>query len=665
MSNPLRHALVSFREQLDRRQQERRAERIAKTRAEQEHEPLGNVPLATSPDVKMFFQRVKTSVEMDSARYANDVAAPSQAAPAPTLDMAILDGSSEDETHAAAMAAQANVAPGVHIMQLWEHWSRVENLIPNTAEKASPHPTMCAALLMAEVNYLMQEHAQRPIMPAGMLMKVKQSVQAYLDGRTNDTVTLLKNVLHNDPHNHSVLMMLSQILYAMATKGTQNALPEARDYAQRSTIYSDKLRPSQLALYRYIAIATERAFGPERALEWLRETNMLDVHGMMESNEGIMAERGMYLRGWAMLSSIPVDMWQDSELAHVKQLVTKVIGGVAIYLAWLRAPLMAAASLSKTPLPHVDEIEHLLKTAMVSYGEHATALKQLPLKTSDKPWLLRVRFLNTVVQVAPVPYFDQAMLQVGLDGQSWNEGISPDPELRATLGLREISYWRLWTLVLTPFKDMRQPYLLPADETIHDGDMLASCDQLLATLANAEKALIKAHLWDDLKPWMVRWQLDHLLAASTGSNKPRNRFAPSLPPYTSLYRIWQDPPISGLLPSEIIAECARRGAFASLFEVLAALEGAGKLINDPVHGLVASQKRALTAANRYNPKKFKTVNAEFGGSGGNGLFMLLMPLGMLGLVAAIVSFSANWGQALGLILALSGIAGVVALNLKK
>ncbi|RYG62208.1 MAG: hypothetical protein EON60_00715 [Alphaproteobacteria bacterium] len=634
MSNPLRHALVSFKEQLERRQQERRTERIARTRAEQEHEPLGNVPLATSPDVKMFFQRIKTSVELDTARYAHealalDAAARASAgpeaggiAPLPLSGLTALAGDGEPD----AAALVASVSPSVHIIHLWESWNRVENLVPNTPERRAPHPSMCAALLMAEVTHLLQEQAQKPLMPASMLMKVKQSVQGYLDGRTNDTVTLLKNVLHNDPHNHSVLMMLSQILYSQAARGVQNALPEAREYAQRSTIYSDKVSPAQLAIYRYLAIATERAFGPERALEWLRETSMLNVQDMLDSGEGIMADRGMYLRGWALLSTIPVDLWQEAELANVKNLVTKAIGGVAIYMAWLRSPMLAAAHLSKLSLPHVDEIEIMLKTAMVSYAEHATALKQLPLKTSDKPWLLRVRFLNALVQVSPVPAFDQAMLQIALDGQSWNEGGSPDPELRATLGLREISYWRLWALVLTPFKDIRQPYLLPAEETIHDGDMLASCDQLLSTLAATEKQLIKAHLWDDLKPWLVRWQLDHLLAASTGSNKPRNRFAPSLPPYTGLYRIWQDPPINGLLPSDIIAECAKRGAFASLFEVLAALDGAGKLINDPVHGLIASQKRALTAANRYNPKKFKTVAAEFGSSSGNSLLILIMPV---------------------------------------
>lgn len=656
MSNSLRHALVSFKEQLERRQQDRRTDRIAKSRAEQEMEPLPAVALTSSPDVKAFFARVKASVDLDCNRYLGEPAAPKSDD---------TSGDTSDEGPEVAAVAHASVAPGVHMHHLWEQWSRNENLVPSNIDAAVGVPNLCAALLLSEINYLMQENAQRPIMPAGMLMKVKQSVQSFLDGRTNDTVTLLKNVLHNDPHNHSVLMILSQVLYYLATRCTNNMLPEARDFAQRSTIYSDKQKPAQLALYRYLAIVTERSFGPERTMEWLRDTGMLQVTAMSDSSEGIMVERGIGLRCWYLLSTIPVDLWQDAELHAIKDLVTKVIGGAAIYMAWIRGPLLAAASLSKSPMPHVEEIEALLHAALRSFNDNANAMRQMPLTTSDKPWLLRVRFLNAVVQVAPVPHFDQAMLQFAVDGQSWNEGGSPDPELRATLGLREVCYWRLWALVVTPFKDIKQPYLLPAEETLNDADMLASCDQLLATLTSTEKALIKAHLWEDLKPWMVRWQLDHLLAASTGSNKPRNRFAPSLPPYTSLYRIWQEPPVSALLPSDIILESARRGAFSSLFEILAAIEGSMKLIADPVHGLVASQKRALNAANRYNPKKFKTVSAEFGGSAGSGIIMLLMPLGVLGLVAAVVTFSANWGQALGLILALGGVAGVIALNVKK
>lgn len=663
MSAALRHALASFKEQLDRRQQERRTERIAKTRAEREIPSNARPTVNLTPDVRAFFARVHASVLRDSQRY--NLAEPSTEDPPP-------EGQGEGEQTEADIAqanpqanTPVNVTPGPHTRVIWETWLGLENLIPSDPSLLAPGQNFCAMLLSNEINYLLQENSQKAVMPQGLLLKVKQSVQAFLDGRTNDTVTLLKNVLHNDPHNHSVLMILSQVLYYLASRGVQNVLPEARDIAQRSTIFSEKHKPAQLAYYRYIALVTERGISPERTMEWLRDTGMLDIQAMSDSSEGLLTERGIYLRAWCLLSTVPVELWQEAELNAIKNLVTKVIGGVAIYLAWLRQPLLAASSMAKTPIPQVEEIEQLLAVALGSYNEHATALKQLPLQTSDKPWLLRVRFLNSVVQVAPLPYFDQVMLQVALDGQSWNEGTSPDPELRATLGLREIAYWRLWAMVLTPFKDTRQPYLLPAEETIHDGDLLASCDQLLATLMADEKSLIKPHLWDDLKPWLVRWQLDHLLAAATGSNKPRMRFAPSLPPYTSLYRLWQDPPVTGFLPSEIVMENAKRGAFASLFEVLAAIDGGNRLINDPVHGLVAGQKRALGAANKYNPKKFKSVAAEFGGVSGNGVLMAIMPLGILGLVGMVVMYSANWGQAVGLILALGGVAGVVALNLKK
>ncbi|PZP38853.1 MAG: hypothetical protein DI585_06090 [Pseudomonas fluorescens] len=660
MNNSLRHAITSFHEQLERRQQERRTERIAKTCAEHQIEdaPIQMVPLHVSPDVRAFFNRVSDSVNLDRDRYLTEM-------PTPILQGPVTDLSSIEDGHEAAMLAKASISPSVHMLNLWDQWQRHEKIIPNTAADTLTGQNICAALLLAEVNYLMQDSSQRSAMAASLLMKVKQSVQAFIDGRTNDAVTLLKNALHNDPHNHSILMILSQIMYWLAARGVQNVLPEARDYAQRSTIFSEKHQPSQMAFYRYTAIVTERSVGAERALEWLRETGALDISNMTEKNSGIMAERGMYLRCWYIFSTIPAELWQEQDLKAIKGLVTKVIGGAAVYMMWLRAPLLALASLSKTPPPIVEEIERYLQTSMRIHATHAAALKQLPLQSSDKNWILRVRFLAAVVQVAPIPTFDQVACQLALDGQSWNEGGSPDPELRATLGLREIGYWRLWALVLTPFKDIRQPYLLPAEETVADGDMLASCDELLNMLISVERGMIKAHLWDDLKPWLVRWQMEHLLAASTGSNKPRSRFAPSLAPYTSLYRIWQDPSTASFLPSEIIIENARRGAFASMFEVVAAFEGGNRLINDPVHGLIASQKRALTAANRYNPRKFKTVSAEFGDTPGGTLLILLLPLGIIGLICAIFMFSANIGQALGLTLALAGIAGVVALNVKK
>lgn len=662
MSTSLRNTITSFSEQLQHRQQERRIQRIATTRAEQE-EPHTNGALPLSPDVRALFNRIAHSVQLDRQRYNlaltleggdSALAASADTSPAETPPA---------EPHDATSLAHDSTAPGPHVQPLWELWTRYEHLLPGAHDTQASGHSPCAALLLAELNKLLQDTSAKPAMAISLIGKFKQSVQAFLDGRTNDTVTLLKNALHTDPHNHSILMALSQISYWLATKGVQNVLPEARDYAQRSTITSDKQTPAQMAFYQYTAIVTESAFGPERTLEWLRDSGLLATDNFSDTDNGLLTERGIYLRAWYIMSLVPIELWHESDFQRLRNLVSKVIGGAAVYMAWFRTPLLTAASLGKE-IPALEDIEKYVHSASRLHASHYTAFQQLGSQGYDKPWLLRVRFLTTVKSIAATPTFDQAALHFALDGQSWEEHISPDPELRATTGLRELSYWRLWSLVLTPFKDIRQPYLLPAEETASDLSLLASCEELLQTLIHTERNLIKAHLWDDLKPWLVRWQLEHLLAASTGSNKPRSRFAPSLPPYTSLYRIWQDPPISALLPSDIIAENARRGAFASFFEVVAALEGANRLIHDPVHGLIATQKRALAAANRHNPKKFKTVAQEFGGSG-SGILIFLLPLGMLGLMAAVITFSANWGQALGLILAFGGVAGVVALNLKK
>ncbi len=689
MSTSLRHAIQSLNEQLQHRQKERRDTRIASTRAENEHDAPLQATYALSPDVKAFFGLVGQAVERDRYRYGHPAGQPPASAPSPTADAATTDSTSTEASPAnAAMApaykpaavtnpattpadtaalAYAYVVPGVHVQQLWELWKQHEALLPGTpTENGAEAVNPCAALLLAELNNLSQENTKKPLMAQGLLLKVKQSVQAFLDGRTNDSVTLLRNALHNDPHNHSILMLLSQIHYWLGVSGgVQNMMPEARDLGQRSTIHSDKRTPAQMAFYRYLAIVTESALSPERTLEWLRDSGLLNVDHLTSNSEGLMAERGIYLRAWYLLSCIPVQHWHEREFQNIQELVTRVIGGAAMYLAWLRTPLQTAATMNQNTLPGVQDIEKMLHTAQRQHATHFTALKQFTQATQDKPWLLRVRFLATVTAISPLPAFDQALLHFSLDGMGWEEGVTPDPELRATLGLRELSYWRLWAMVLTPYKDVRQPYLLPAEETVSDLPLLGSCEELLQLLAQNERELVKAHLWEDLKPWMVRWQVDHLLAASTGSNKPRTRFAPSLPPYTSLYRLWQDPPVTALLPSELITENARRGAFASLFEVTAAIEGASRLINDPVHGLVAAQKRALAAANRYNPSKFKSVAQEFGSTAGSGLLIAFIPIAMLGLIAAVINFSANWGQALGLILALGGVAGVVAINVKK
>jgi|GEM_PF-4449075 len=662
-SNALRHAITTFREQLERRQQQRRKDRLAKTRAGREMDTArqASLPLAMSRDVKALFDAVAASVAQDRDRYVLPVAP-------------VAEVSAEDHEAPGQPTAQqphtldtATVVPSMHVQFLWDRWHKVSRVLPQTEDVGTaalpPAIAACNSLVMSEIAHLMEENTARPPIAPQLVMKLRQAIQAFSEERHNDALILLKNVLHSDPHNHMILMILSQMQYAMAGNGMHNLLHEARDNAQHSIVFSEKLPPGRLAFYRYLAIVSELPISAERALEWLRETDLLDPR-LLTGKHGLLSQHGLHLRAWAILAGIPASLWGEQEFTSIRDLMIHVNGGAAVYLAWLRTPLLDAAAMGKT-VPILDELEVLLHTCAQQYMDVTGALRQLPLRTSDKPWLLRVRYLHTLVQVAPIPNLDHALCNVALDGQSWSKDVSPDPELHAALGMRDLTYWRLWCLVITPYKDIQLPYLLPADETILDGDLIAACDQMLETLQQAEKQQIRPHLWNDLKPWMTRWQMDHLLAAGTGSNKPRTRFAPSLSPYTHLYRLWQEPVMMGLLASDLIVENARRGGFASLFEIAGAFEGAHRLLESPVHGLVPAQKRALAAAHRYNPRKFKSVAQEFGGVSGNGMMMVLMPLGLMGMVAGIVTFSSSWGQALGLILALAGVAGILVLNIKS
>lgn len=667
----LHHALVTFREQLERRQQQRREERLTKNRAAQNLPPPNSAPLAMSLDVKSLFDTIMASVMADRNRYtqAGGFVAAATAAATPATEAGESDGAPGGEPGADAAAAlpyaSTPVAPTLHMQPLWDAWKQVDPLLPSEpTEGLAPAMAACATILRHELAAMLEENSRKATVAPALLGKVRQAVQAFIEQRPIDAVTLLKNVLHSDPHNHNILAILSQILYAMAASGAQTTLHDARDHGQRSTIFTDKITPEKLAYFRYLAIVSELAFGPEKALEWLRETAMLKAADMA-GPKGLFAQRGIYLRAWAVLATIPLNLWGEAEYTALRDMVLKVVGGGAVYLAWFRTPLLQAASLDKAHHPAVEEIERVLYGARLNHEETASALHQLPLQTSDKAWLLRVRYLHGIVRVAPIPALDQTLAHIALDGHAWTENMPPDAELKAIVDHRDISYWRVWALVVTPYKDVRQPYLLPADETMRDGDMLAGCDQMLASLREAEEARIKQHLWDELRPWMVRWQLEHLLAAGTGSNKPRTRFAPSLPPYTHFYRNWQEPPVTALLASDLIAENASRGAFASMFEVLAAFEGAYRLLDDPVHGLLNTQKRALEAAHVYNPKKFPSVSSEFGGMSGGNAMLLMMPVGLIGLFAGILAFSANWSQAFGLLLALAGVGGVIAVNLKK
>jgi hypothetical protein len=645
----LQHKLSTMRQMLDERHSKKRTQRLEEFKKSQTDEFVAPHTKATNSEALTFFKFIQGNIQRDMQRLLQPT--PTEAPATPPLNEPI-------------PAATLPTTP--MLAHLVEAYLATEPLIPtpDATEKtqaASPH---VLALMRQELELLIETNTQLGNIPGPLLAKLKQAIAAYAEGRTSDTITVLKTALTGDPHNQTLLTCISQILYAQAARGTATALPEAREFAQRSIIANQKQRPARLALYQYLAIVTERAFSEERALEWIRNTELLSP-APMQTSKGLMVHYGIPLRVWGILAGITPTLWSEHEYRALNTLVTHVVGGAALYVCWLRESLTNAAAMSKTPLLELEGIEKTVQATFQTYETIIDGLVQINTTPTAMPWIVRWRWLQTLVQVSGTPALETILLHIALDGQNWAQNIYPDHELQTLLDEHDIFAWRVWAQSVTPFKDMRKAYLIPSDELAIDAEAFKEIDGMLNLLKNAEAERVRDSIWNDLKPWLVRWHLDHFLATATGSNQPRTRYAPTLYPFNHFYRRWQDPQVIGLLASEVIGEVARRGGFANWYEVLAAFQGALRLLDDPHHGLLAVQRRAFYAAQKKNPSKFTGKEIDFGRAKGSGMGMALLPLGFMGALFAIFNMASNTSQAIGLSLALFGLAGVVLLNLSS
>lgn len=656
----LQHKLTMLRQTLDQRQNQKRIQRLEEIKKNQieEHTPIGK---PSDSEAMILLNFIQANVKRDMLRLLQPLASSPE-----TPEASALEAKPQTVIVSIEPPAPHTIPTSPMITPLLELFLATEPLIPipSPEDNRTVVSGHVLALMRQELELMIETNSQTGSIPGPLLTKFKQAITAYTDGRISDTITVLKNALLGDPHNQTLLTFISQILYAQAANGTATALPEAREFAQRSIIANQKQRPTRLALYQYLAIVTERAFSEERAIEWLRNTDLLTTT-QMQTSKGIFVNQGIPLRAWAILASISPSLWNEQEFRTLKTLMTHVIGGGALYLCWLRDPLVKAAALSKTPLPELDAIEKLIQSTTHTYEAITRELTLITTTPTTLPWVLRWRWLQTLVHTCGIPALETILLFIAIDGQNWREYIYPDHELQLMLNDSTLMTWRIWAQSLTPFKDVRKPYLIPHDELSIDVEAFKEVDSMLTLLKNAETERMHESVWDDLQPWLVRWQIDHLLATATGSNQPRTRYAPTLYPFIHFYRVWQEPQVTGVLASEVIGETAKRGGFSSWYEVIAAFSGALRLIDDPHHGLQAVQRRAFTMAQKKHPEKFIGRDIDFGRRKGSSIGMMLVPLGFIGALFAIFNLAANTSQAIGLSLAFFGLAGVVLLNLSN
>ena len=644
MSKALRTALLAFRAKLDEQGRAKRQARVERLKQQEEKgAPTGmlrNFQMAA--DVQALVADIRAAAARDLGAYQprnvaapEGVPAPKPPAPAPGHFAAAL----RQQVAAALQPPDADEGPAAH-------FDRV---------------------LSTEIAALSEDGVLLGKVGGAFVPKLRNAQQAFASQRHGDVATILKSALRNEPHNSVLLFVTSQFLYFMANHGQPDALPEARDLAQKAITANERLPDARLMLYRYLCVATEAGHDPARALGWMREHRMLQPQAMQQGGLAVM--EAMPLKLWAIVAGFDPALWGEVEFSALKAMVLHVVGGAALYLGLLRPVLADAALNGNTPPPALEEIEKAVAVVYGHYQDIAPALEKLPAQHQARgalpPWVVRARYMALLAGAAPRPTFDQMLLNISISGDNFKPGGYPEGEVMAALGEPGIHYWRLWTLSVTVAKELRQGYFLPAAEALEDNALMADCDGLLALLQQAEQALVKPAVWADIKPWMIRWQLEHLLAAGTGSNHPRERFAPSGGPLSLCYRQWAQPGAQGILASEILLHTARAGGFADMNEVLAAFEGAYRLLDDPAHGLVATQKRALKAAQDQNPKRFGSMYIDDGGMSGSQMMMVLLPLLLIGGIGLIVMGTRNMGQAVGLSLALAGFVGVAMIGMSR
>ncbi|MCP5405344.1 MAG: hypothetical protein H6922_03870 [Pseudomonadaceae bacterium] len=646
MSRRLVQGILELRGKLDEQAKHARTSNIRRRR--DDDAPQGTLrSLQLAADVQAIMVLLKQAAEADRTAYRR-----------------IAEFGLPDE--AATVAPAAPQVGNGYAAALGQAIARVLIQPAPSAEAAAlaPPSQHFAGLVEHEISRIGDE----AVMMAGpgktTLLKLKNAYKAFLEQRYTDVHTILKNTLRNEPNNNALLFLLSQFQYFMVSLGHNEVLPDARDYAQKAMIANDKHDLATMIYFRYHGVATEAQHDGGRAMMWIRDAGLLHVN-LLQNEEGLTAYHGMPLKAWAQMAAIDPKHWQEDDLLQLKTMMMDVVGGAAIYAGLLRPRILEDSLHRKEPLPHVSEMESLLAGAYATYEEISPKLAQLPVKTSQMPWLVRSRYMNTLAEGAPKPSFDQILLNISLNAQYWRAGSYPDPELSHLFGNSGMSYWRLWAVTLTPLRERRQPQAFPADEVVADAQLLPLCDSLLTVLQEEEQARIRPDLWDKLQPWFVRWSLEHLLAAGTGSNQPRLKFMPRSNVLGSLYQAWGRGGQTNVLYSPLIAQTASNGGFSTVQEILAAFEGSYRLMDDPAHGIAAMQKRALQQAKKQDPAKFGGLQMLDEGFGLQQIFAVLLPLGLIGGIGAIITMSQNMGQAIGLTLALAGFAGVAMIGLGK
>ncbi|MFZ2619641.1 MAG: hypothetical protein WAX89_02105 [Alphaproteobacteria bacterium] len=598
--------------------------------------------LNPSRDVTKLFERLQQEIKQETKRYTMAaVAAPE--APAADEMSQFIAGIDTAIPPTAAPAAPAPAAP-VPADAPFQPLPRgpFTHHFANTIERAFQQTYSNALvghslperrlfdLIETEVQRISDSLASFGSAGLNTLQKLRKASSYVGENNLGACLRLLKGAKATDPNNNVLAYLISQIGYFQAANGHGDALPDARNEGQKCGAVTDLVPAEVLMQYRYDSAVCERGFTDKKPFDWLVEFYLLDAEQMGVA--GLTKAQAMHLKSWLLLATIPTQHWNDYVFGCMKGMAMHTVGGAAFYVHVLRPKVMTEMKNRAVPPAAVQEIETALSSAYAAYLEIAGAFQTgwVERGTGSNAWTVRNRFLTDFKAVSAIPQFDEVLLHVSLDGRGYEKDAFPTNEFKAKGYPKEL-YWRLWSVSITPEERVTQ--ILPVSETALESSFYRDSDILLTTFKEVENGLIKQEQWKEVEPLLLRLSMDHILAAGTRSPKPRNKFYPTVPPFSGFYREWE---VTDKTPrvSVLLAESAARGAFASIQEVMVSFEGAALLLEDPRYGLKAQQEYALEQLKRKGQGFITNMASSM--SIGQMILYIFVPLAVMSFLVALV-----------------------------
>lgn len=458
-------------------------------------------------------------------------------------------------------------------------------------------------LIMANEATYMYDHMGEKGYSIAIIQKIEKAMSALASDRLHDTLLILKDAKRDDPHNRHIAFILSQALYFKVHQGQTALLPQAREEAKKSCVFTEKFDELRLLQYRYHYAVAEFAVSKERCIEMLREYFLLSPESII-SKEGLRAHACIHLKAWLLLSELPIKFWDNFEYTSLLNLIRHTCGGTVLYVYLFRGKLIEdIQAKDKNIYPDFYELEQGICLSIERYGSITAPITKIESQIDQSlPWTLYQRYLGLFLSYAPTPSWDEIMLNVSLDGRGYETAGFPDKQNKGS-GLINFSYWGTWAHSLTPYQDIYTPHILPTLKIAEELAITKELDKLLKELEDFE-----VHLFPDTDEYdlvlihMPSYAYKSFMQlSSVGASTfraPREQF------FTPYYRSWcTNEPMPSPLPSEIVRAQAEKGGFISLEEAVGFFDGAVRILPDKTHGLKARINNVLEYMKKQEAQK--------------------------------------------------------------